>query len=87
KVTVTNDDGTKNLTMNNGRYYIKYKTGKVVGGNIDLAVYVDPIKATSGDWISAFMSTHRENSRGELINFSTQIAFSSTRSLTYDQFG
>ncbi|ALJ31099.1 hypothetical protein AKUA1202_01280 [Apilactobacillus kunkeei] len=87
KVTVTNDDGTKNLTMNNGRYYIKYKTGKVVGGNIDLAVYVDPIKATPGDWISAFMSTHRENSRGELINFSTQIAFSSTRSLTYDQFG
>ncbi|MCK8626509.1 DUF1542 domain-containing protein [Apilactobacillus kunkeei] len=87
KVTVTNDDGTKDLTMNNGRYYIKYKTGKVVGGNIDLAVYVDPIKATPGDWISAFMSTHRENSRGELINFSTQIAFSSTRSLTYDQFG
>ncbi|WP_414827247.1 DUF1542 domain-containing protein [Apilactobacillus kunkeei] len=87
RVTVSNDDGTKDLTMNNGRYYIKYRTGRVVGGNIDLAVYVDPVKVTPDDWISAFMSTHRENSKGELIKPSTQIAFSSTRSLTYDKFG
>ncbi|TMT02342.1 DUF1542 domain-containing protein [Apilactobacillus kunkeei] len=87
QVTVTNTDGTRMLTNNNGQYYIKYSTGKVVGGNIDIAVYVNPVKVTPGDWISAFMSTHREHSDGSLWNSSTEIAFSSTRSLTYNQFG
>ncbi|KIM18782.1 hypothetical protein HW41_03165 [Apilactobacillus kunkeei] len=87
QVTVTNADGTRMLTNNNGQYYVKYSTGKVVGGNIDIAVYVNPVKVTPGDWISAFMSTHREHSDGSLWNYSTEIAFSSTRSLTYNQFG
>ncbi|KOY79729.1 DUF1542 domain-containing protein [Apilactobacillus kunkeei] len=87
QVTVTNTDGTRVLTKNNGQYYVKHSTGKVVGGNIDIAVYVNPVKVTPGDWISAFMSTHREHPDGSLWNYSTEIAFSSTRSLTYNQFG
>ncbi|CAI2556010.1 hypothetical protein AKUH3B110M_01250 [Apilactobacillus kunkeei] len=83
QVTVTNADGTKTLNNN----YIKYPTGRTVGGNIYISVYVSPVKVTSNDWISAFMSTHRERSNGTLIPTSTEIAFSSTRSLTYDQFG
>ncbi|MCK8628349.1 DUF1542 domain-containing protein [Apilactobacillus kunkeei] len=83
QVTVTNADGTRTLNNN----YIKYPTGRIVGGNISISVYVSPVKVTSNDWISAFMSTHREYSNGTPMKTSTEIAFSSTRSLTYDKFG
>ncbi len=87
-VTVNSDDyGLQTLTNNNGEYYVKYKTEKVVGGDVTISVYVDPVKVTPSDWISATMSTHRENSKGELIKSSTKVAFTSRRSLTYDKFG
>ncbi|WP_158531899.1 DUF1542 domain-containing protein, partial [Fructobacillus tropaeoli] len=87
QVTVSNSDGSRTLVNNNGTYYIKYTVGKVVGGNVNVSVYVNPVKVTDGDWVSAFMSTHRERSNGTLIPTSTEIAFSATRSLTYQQFG
>ncbi|KPN83323.1 hypothetical protein RZ76_13940 [Apilactobacillus kunkeei] len=87
KIEASNADGDLKLTNNNGQYYVKQATKTVVGGNVNISVYVDPVKVTSDDWISAFMSTHRETSKGVLIPTSTEIAFSATRSLSYDQFG